>query len=198
MNVTVFATVGEVAVFIAVLLTPVSGIIVIFLQGENRLTLMWFHHHQTWSLLCVWFPSNVYMEMLLPPPPPPAQIAVIGSWTKKIVVKITVWSADCWKYRKVFCLFFVFYAHSHCSVSPQVWLWLCSRSVRFTRNKQFFSCKLTFLCLLAFTQTICLDISKRLVSFVLFKVALYRFYTLNQTLPSKACFTNWSCGVNKM
>lgn len=41
------------------------------------------------------------------------------------------------------CFCFVFYAHSH--FFPQVWPWLLSRSVRFTRNKQFFSGKLIFL-----------------------------------------------------
>lgn len=49
---------------------------------------------------------------------------------------------------------FVFFAQSHSSVAPhppslpllQVWPWLRSRSVRFTRNKLFFfSCKLTSL-----------------------------------------------------
>jgi len=56
---------------------PVSGIIVIFLQGENRLSPMWFHHHLKWSLLCVWFSPTVYGEAFF------CSIAVIGSWGKK-------------------------------------------------------------------------------------------------------------------
>lgn len=48
MNVTVFATVGQVAVFSKQFsLTPVSGIIVFFFscREKNRSSLMWFHHH---------------------------------------------------------------------------------------------------------------------------------------------------------
>ena len=35
----------------------------------------------------------------------------------------------------------VFYAQSLLSFQPQIWPWLQSCSVRFTRNKRFFSCK---------------------------------------------------------
>lgn len=81
-----------------------------------------------------------------------AQIAVIGflenvvtnlhfSW---LFVQLNVERID---------FVFVFFAQSHSSVAPhppslpllQVWPWLRSRSVRFTRNKLFFSCKLTSL-----------------------------------------------------
>lgn len=67
--------------FEAVFLTPVSGIIVIFLKGENRLSPMWFHHHLKWSLLCVWFSPTVNGEAFFFF----AQIAVISSWKKKML-----------------------------------------------------------------------------------------------------------------
>lgn len=64
MNVTVFA-VRQVAVFEAVFLTPVYGITVNFLQGGKCLSLVWFHHHMKWPMLCVyvWFTSTVYGEV---------------------------------------------------------------------------------------------------------------------------------------
>lgn len=157
MNVTVFATVGQVAVLkssFPILLFLV--LLLFFLQGEICSSPMWFRHHLIMVIVlrvvftyCKWRGFFFF---------PPRSDCCHWLLKKKMLWKITVKSvrsidrsSDCWKYREVFCLFFVFYAHSHCSVSPQVWPWLCSRSVRFTRNKHFFFLQLHvffLLCLL--------------------------------------------------
>lgn len=71
--------------FEAVFLSPVSGIIVLFLQGENRLSPVWFHHHLKWSLLCVWFSPTVNGDAFFS-----LRLLSLAPGKKKNVVKITV------------------------------------------------------------------------------------------------------------
>ena len=128
-NVTVFATVWDVGVNCRFPLL-LFGIIVVVSCRETSSSLMWFCRHLKWSF-CVWF-DLLYMEKLLFLC---RDCYVIGYWN--IVTVIVWWSVGwSWKYRETFHLF-VFNARSHCSVPPQVWPRLCSRSVRFTRNKKF-------------------------------------------------------------
>lgn len=91
--------------------------------GEKSLESDVVCHHLKW-ILCVVFTFCILRGFIAP-------IAVIGS--SKTVMKV--------QFSQLFCQLetfrFVFYA-SHCSVSPQVWPWLRSRSVRFTKNKHFF------------------------------------------------------------
>lgn len=137
MNVTVFATVGQVAVWSSF---PFSCFwyYCSFPAGRKSLESgVVSPSSEMVIVVCVVFTYCKWRRFLFAP------IAVIGSWEKKKMLwklqfsqlfgQLIVESIE-----KCFCLFFVFYAHSHCSVSSQVWPWLCSRSVRFTRNKHFF------------------------------------------------------------
>lgn len=145
MNVTVFAASGEWLLFLFLLFLLFSQ----FSRRERRKfsSLMWFHRHccACGFHLTVYGDACFFFLFSL------ARIAVIGflenvvtnlhfSW---LFVQLNVERID-----------FVFFAQSHSSVAPhppslpllQVWPWLRSRSVRFTRNKLFFfSCKLTSL-----------------------------------------------------
>lgn len=83
MNVTVFATVGQVAV-----LKQFSFLLFLVLslfscREKNRSSPMGFHHHLKWSLLCVWFSPTVKGDAFF-------LLRLLAPGEKKNVVKITV------------------------------------------------------------------------------------------------------------
>lgn len=122
---------------------------------------MWFHHHLKMVIVVrVVFTyykwrSFFFLSLSL-------RTLSLAPGKKNMLWKLQFsqlfWSTD-WEYREVFCLFFVFYAHSHCSVLPRSDLG-CALALWGLQGINIFFLQIDFLSACCCYWPLCLDILK--------------------------------------